>query len=66
MEPMKMTLAATDENPMGVEWPGSGYAEPGSPIWVIKFKAISSPCTIAELVLSNPGCTLGGVDAEAE
>jgi len=34
LAPMEMILDATDENPLGIEWPGSGWAEPGSPIWV--------------------------------
>jgi hypothetical protein len=45
----KMILDATDENPLGIEWPGSGWAEPGSPIWVIGVQAIYSSCAVAEL-----------------
>jgi len=32
--PMKTLPDATDEKPLGIEWPGIGWAEPGSPIWV--------------------------------
>ena len=47
--PMKMILDATDENPLGIEWPGSGWAEPGLPIWVISIPEIYSSCAVAKI-----------------
>jgi len=49
---MKTLPDATDEKPLGIEWPGIGWAEPGSPIWVIYIKTIICSCVKADHKLS--------------